>query len=348
MESSFFQRECFTKYVVTKVLKRLESNKLRGGFKDAQRTLLVPISFGVSSIALLHVLDQQIKGRAEAGRHTGYKLHILLVDQSAIIEQASLQESLNLLKQRYPSHTYTSVSLEDVCDYGIDLNMPALADVSTKDHGALDKPTRLNQILLSLPSATSRVDMIETLRRRLVLAFAQKHACDSVLFGDSTTRLAEKTLSETAKGRGIALPWSTADGSPFGGISCTYPLRDLLRKELGAFASLTSPPLTPLIREAPSQRPTSSKDTTIDGLMTQYFDSVEQNYPSIVANVVRTSGRLVPPSTAEGTNACAICGYPIVNESWGGDQLSSAVPQLANGNGSEYSRSLCYGCAQTI
>ncbi len=336
------------KYVATKILKRLETSKLRGGFKDPHRTLLVPISFGVSSIVLLHVLDQQLNHRAETGRHAGYILHILFVDQSAVLEQVPCHESLGLLKQKYPSHTYTAVSLEDFCDYAIDLDIPAFANASTNGHSTLDKPTRLKHILSCLPSATSRADMIEILRRRLILAFASKHACDSILFGDSTTRLAEKTLSETAKGRGNALPWLTADGSPSDGIKCTYPVRDLLRKELGAYAGMICPPLTPLICEAPSRTPISSKDTTIDGLMTQYFESVEQNYPSIVANVVRTSSRLVGPSMSEGTNTCAICGHPIVNESWGGDQVDSAVPQLAGSNGPDDDEPLCYGCARTV
>lgn len=334
------------KYITTKVLKRLETNKLRGGFKDPQRTLLVPISFGVSSITLLSVLDQQLSNRAESGRHAGYNLHVLFVDQSAVVEEASIQDSLEALKQRYPSHTYTVVSLEDCGDYNVDFDMPALAGASTNGHSALDKPTRLKQILVSLPSPTSRADIIEILRRRLILAFAEAHACDSVLFGDSTTRLAEKTLSETAKGRGVALPWLTADGSSSNGVNCTYPLRDLLRKELVAFASMTSPSLTPFISQVPVRMPTSSKETTIDGLMAQYFDSVEQNYPSIVANVVRTSGRLVATATSEDTNACALCGNPFVNESWGGDQLDSAVPQTEHSGRSEYG--LCYGCARTV
>ena len=336
------------KYVATKVLKRLETNKLRSGFKDPPKTLLVPISFGVSSLVLLHVLDQQLSNRAESGRHIGYNLHVLHVNQSIILEQASLPYSLDVVKQRYPSHTFTTVSMEDYEDYGIDSDLLAFADNSTNGSVALNKRTRLKHILSSLSEATSRADLIEILRRRLIFAFAKAHACDSILFGDSTTRLAERTLSETAKGRAVALPWLTADGSWSDGTNCTYPLRDLLRKELGAYASMTLPPLTPLIREAPSQTPTSSKDTTIDNLMTQYFESVEQNYPSIVANVVRTSGKLVAPPTTENKNRCAICGYPIINESWGGDQSDSTASQSANGNGSECAEAVCYGCARTV
>ena len=340
-------RDCFMSYFMTKVLKRLEINKLRSGFKDRPKTLLVPVSFGVSSITLLHVLDQHLNSRAEAGRHAGYNLHVLHVDESAVFGHSSLHDSFDTLKRRYPSHIYKAVSLEDYCDYDINFKMSPSSDASTS-HADLDKRMRLKQILSSCSSATSRADMLEILRRRLIIAYAKAHACESILFGDSTTRLAEKTLSETAKGRGIALPWLTADGSSPDGSNCIYPLRDLLRKEIGAYASMTLPPLTPLITVPPSQMPVSSKDTTIDNLMSQYFESVEQNYPSVVANVVRTSGRLVAPSTSEVTGSCVVCGYPIVNESWGGDQLDSAAPQSANGNGAVCDERVCYGCARTV
>ena len=336
------------KYVSTKVLKRLEANKLRSGFNNPPKALLVPVSLGVSSLVLLHVLDQQLSNRAEAGRHIGYNLHVLYVDQSGVLEQESLRDSLNVLKQRYRSYSYATVSLEEYSDYGIDFDMLAFANTSTNGCDTLDKRTRLKHILSSLSSATSRADLIEILRRRLILAFARAHACDGILFGDSTTRLAERTLSETAKGRATALPWLTADRSSSDSISCTYPLRDLLRKELGAYAGMTSPPLTSLICEAPVPTPTSSKDTTVDDLMAQYFESVEQNYPSIVANVVRTSGKLMVPSTTEVTDTCAICGYPSVNESWGGDQLEPAALHSADGNRSERGKALCYGCARTV
>ncbi|KAL8916443.1 MAG: hypothetical protein Q9208_008509 [Pyrenodesmia sp. 3 TL-2023] len=132
--------------------------------------------------------------------------------------------------------------------------------------------------------------MISILRCRLITCLAEKHGCSGILYGDSTTRLAERTLSETAKGRGGSIPWLTADGQSPHAIKVVYPMRDLLRKEIAAYTAMTDPPLTPFILEGSSPVVVpSSKNTTIEDLMSQYFDSVEQNYPSIVANVVRTS-----------------------------------------------------------
>ena len=292
------------------------------------------MSFGVSSITLLHVLDQQLQNRAQQGRYAGYNLHLLFVEQSTVLEQVILESSIDLLKQRYP-HTFTAILLEDYSSYGIEFE--ALSG---------SKEENFQDMVSSLPSATSRADFIEIARRRLILEFAKKRRCDGILFGDSTTRLAEKTLSETAKGRGIAVPWLTADGSS-DGISCIYPMRDLLRKELTAYASITTPPLTPLVLETATQIPTSSKDATIDGLMSQYFESVEEGHPSIVANVVRTSGRLVAPSVSEDNQSCSICGYPVFTGSWGGDQQSVISSQSTEGNGSRTGKVLCYGCTKT-
>ncbi len=336
MVGLFPHRECFTKYVATKVLKRLEANKIRGGFKEPQKTLLLPVSFGASSITLLHVLDQQLQNRAQQGRHAGYNLHVLFVDQSTVLERVDVRVTLDLLNQRYPAHRYTTISLEDCFNYGV--GFEGLSE-SGED--------RLQHIISSMPSETSKGDFIDIARRRLIIAFAKKSGNDSILFGDSTTRIAEKTLSETAKGRGVALPWLTADGFTEG-VQCIFPMRDILRKEITAYASMVSPSLTPLISGVSPQVSASSKDTTIDGLMSQYFESVEQNYPSIVANVVRTSGRLIPPAMLEACRSCSICGHGISTDSWGGEQLDSVISsQTANRNAHKTAEALCYGCART-
>ena len=336
MVGLFPHRECFTKYVVTKVLKRLEANKIRGGFKEPQKTLLLPVSFGASSITLLHILDQQLQNRAQQGRHAGYNLHVLFVEHSTVLEQLEVRPTMEFLNQRYPTHRYTTISLEDCFEYGVEFE-------PFWNGGE----TCLQHIISSMPSATSKTDFIDVARRRLIIAFAKKCGNDGILFGDSTTRIAEKTLSETAKGRGGALPWLTADGFTKG-IHCIFPMRDLLRKEITAYASMVSPSLTPLISDVSHKVSASSKDTTIDDLMSQYFESVEQNYPSIVANVVRTSGRLIPPETLEGRRSCSMCGDGMSTDLWGGEQQESmTAPQPADSNGRKTALALCYGCART-
>ncbi|KAL8878295.1 MAG: hypothetical protein Q9198_003861 [Flavoplaca austrocitrina] len=194
--------------------------------------------------------------------------------------------------------------------------------------------------------------MVGILRSQLVEAFAKGNHCDSILYGDSTTRLAERTLSETAKGRGGAIPWLTGDGRSPHGIKIVYPMRDLLRKEITAYMAMAAPPLRPFLVENTlgKKSSASSKNLTIEDLMGQYFESVESNYPSIVANVVRTSGRLVaPPLGSQHHSVCHICRLPLVSGAeglrWSGEQEGPAAPTCSNG--SKDIPKLCFGCARS-
>jgi cytoplasmic tRNA 2-thiolation protein 2 len=280
-----------------------------------------------------------------------YELIVIHVDLH--LDVADRKESSDLLEKykiRFPRHTYSSFGLEDALLLdGIDwkaLNIPEPPhNVSQKSRTEV-----LQQLVGSMPSATSRMDVIANLLTRLLVDVAKRNGCESILFADSATRLAEKTLTETAKGRGFSLPWQVSDGmSPYG-VGFNYPLRDLLKKELVAFSSLTMPSLTSLIIfQGPScQISASSKLTTIDDLMAQYFESVEENYPSIVANVVRTSSKLQSLTGGE-TIACGLCGLPVAEGTdgiygWGGDQNSAS--RAAKPDGSQ--EVLCYGCSRSI
>jgi cytoplasmic tRNA 2-thiolation protein 2 len=279
-----------------------------------------------------------------------YELTVVHIDLH--VDAADRMDSFDLLekyKARFPRHTYSSLGLEEALLLG-DIDWKALSMPEHTTNGQ-QKPRRelLQQLLDSTPSATSRTDIITTLLTRLLVDVAKRNGCESILFGDSTTRLAEKTLTETAKGRGFSLPWQVSDGmSPYG-IGFNYPLRDLLKKELLTFSSLQTP-LTDLIifQESSSHISASSKLTTVDDLMAQYFESVEENYPSIVANVVRTSSKL-QPLTGDETTACGLCGLPVAEGTdgifgWGGDQNSDIRPARKAGNHDV----LCYGCSRSI
>lgn len=175
------------------------------------------MSFGVSSIALLHILDQQLQIQLERTRCTGYELFVLFIDQSCLADEDITQDILNTLRKKYSSHTYEVALLQDVFRFTphSDGANPIFAENDMLKFDPKDSVTpseHLRKVLSSLPSLTSRADMITILRTRLITSLAKENDCDSILWGDTTTRLAERILAETAKGRGYSLPWQTADG----------------------------------------------------------------------------------------------------------------------------------------
>lgn len=339
--------------MLTKISKRIEGSKIRGGFNCEPNKLLLPLSLGVSSVALLHVLDRSFRARLDNSGRSGYTLHLLFVDENIEFDHDVNNDTLQCLQQRFPSHLFSIIHLSDVFQYhGDELSGALEPKAEGQEKSPLSHIERLKHLLSSMPSASSRIDLIATLRRRLIYAFAQRQDCFGIIYGDSTTRLAERTLSETAKGRGGSLPWLTADGISPTGMNITYPMRDLLKKELVLYTELTQPPLTSLVRHAKlsTDRPMLSKDTTIDSLMTQYFGSVEQNYPSIVANVVRTSSRLVAPSLSTDSRLCSICGLPVedTTREWSGTQDTHSTASVPNGQPIDNDFALCYGCIRVV
>lgn len=350
---SWICRNCFTSYIASKVLKRLEANKIRSAFKEAPRTLILALSLGISSVTMLHILDGQLCAHLRRSGRTSYRLHILYIDQSSVIEHADYQQSLSSLMERFPSYQYSITSLEDVFDYDItcDEGLPGFETLRDQK-SILPKRDRLRNLMLSLPSATSKIDIMDILRLRLTVAYAKAHECQVILYGDTTTRLAERTLSEIAKGRGNSLSSLISDGISAGGIKIIYPMRDILKKELIDYANLIKPSLAALSlsTESSACHSTSLSETTIDGLMSQYFESVEQNYPSIVANVVRTSSKLVVPSSSSSSPRCVVCDLPILHGSqpWGDDQTGDLNTSNDNQNMVHVVGKTCYGCARSI
>ena len=337
----------------TKVLKRLEANRFRGAYDDAPKKLLLPLSLGVSSVALLHVLDRHLQVQKQKSGRISYSIHVLFIDQSAFVFQRESEIALERARLRFPMHSFSVVTLDEVLDYKSPLLEEMLMTSQAVDENcALSRPDKLKGLLSALPSATSRLDIVNILRARLIAVFAELHGCFFMAFGDSTTRLAERTLAETAKGRGGSLPWLTSDSMTSEGLKINYPMRDLLKRELLLYTTVTEPSLKPLLVDEDSldNVPVSSKDTTIDGLMSQYFASVEQNYPSIVANVVRTSGKLVAPTLQSDSIPCGMCGLPVesTSKAWAGDQGSLPASSSEQSKLASRNEPLCYGCTRSV
>lgn len=317
--------------------------------QDQQRKILLPLSHGVSSTTLLHILDLHLKTQKRKTNRTGFAISVLSIDEAS--QNSAHTERLDKVREQYPDHEYTSLPLHDVFrlvpdDSELRALVPTSADPAKANPG-----DQLTSIIASLTSATARADVLSTLRTRLIVEYAKQTSCESILWGDSTTRLAEKTLAETAKGRGFSLPWQILDGRSPLGINFHYPLRDVLKKELVSYVELAEPTLSSLVYEPVSgatQASMSSKNTTIDDLMKQYFESVEENFPSIVSNVVRTTGKLEVPAGTGLDSCCSLCGMPVPSghfgiHGWGGDQhdgVDGVLPEAGN--------TLCYGCTRSI
>lgn len=315
----------------------MEAFRVRTLAEGKARKLLLPLSFGISSASLLHILDGHLEGQLKKSNRAGYTLHVVHIEEEAEKDRGPEPSLIDVYRTRYPNHEFVSVRLEND------------ATAFNKD-GLIQDPSAKPSTVIGATSASSKHDLRIISIRNTILHEAAKSGCEGILWADTTTSLAERVLAETAKGRGSILPWLTNDGEMVQGFSFYYPMKDVLRKELVPFAEFTGliPDIIRFSTEDKDTKHSSTKNISIDVLMRDYFRSVEENYPSIVANVVRTSNKLKSPSGVDAVETCSLCSLPIFEDSIDmpiQDNQSNTSSSLAEFR--EHSL-LCYGCRQTL
>jgi len=85
---------------------------------------------------------------------------------------------------------------------------------------------------------------------------------------------------------------------------------------------------------------------SIEEVMSRYFEDAEQNYPSVVANVVRTTGKLRRPEANRGCGLCGMALDELGNTKWKGEILDDR-PRGACEQPMHKGK-LCYGCERSI
>ncbi|MCJ1308993.1 cytoplasmic tRNA 2-thiolation protein 2 [Agyrium rufum] len=356
VRNQHYCNDCFKYYVASKVLKRMDMFKVRSQALN-KRKFLLPLSLGPSSVTLLHVLDGHLNRQKDRSGRTGYDLHVLLVfapgREASEPGDDSLLSAFRRVQAHYPSYQFSHVKLSDFFSFhSVDeeLSIPHVGRAAWDDEQVqhMSNEQKLNAFLSLLPSATSRQDIVTVLQTRLIASIAQDVGCECIVWGDSATRLAEKTLADTAKGRGFSLPWATSDGHSALGVQCYFPMSDLLRKEILTYGKVIDPPLSTLAYD-PKIPPSAA--ATLDSLMGKYFETVELTHPSIVASVVRTVNRLEAPPSDDITSSCQLCGYPLTE--WDGPQVAT----VREGDGTDAIAGLerpriaskyCYGCCTSL
>ena len=328
--------DCFQKYIHTKVVKRMESFRVRHVSDTRERRLLLPLSIdGVSSIALVHILNQHLRSQRERTGRIGYRLHILLLisDDTRSEDEEYRQRVQDDLKNKCYDHQISIVSLEDI--------------LRTEPFKDGIKRFAVNRYLTRNLSRTICADLRLLFERLAIINFARKDGSECILWPHSTTELARLILSETAKGNGAFVSQLIADrNSPYHALSFHYPMRDLLDKEIELFVNMISPKGGVInIKNNSHDDTKNTVDMTIDKVMLDYCISTEKSYPNIVANVVRTCGKLEVAADSTYSVRCMLC--TALTRTIPYEFLHGPSDSLNSGIGMPLV-DLCYGCARII
>ncbi|OKL61129.1 hypothetical protein UA08_03526 [Talaromyces atroroseus] len=326
-------RNCFIDYANSKASRGMTS--YRPHKNTATYKLLLPLSLGISSSSLLHMLDrlQQRQVSASLGR-AGYDVHVLIVDPSTIHPgHTDVQSNVDAVKASFPRHTFTTVPLHSIFQYDATIK-DTLCDFGFVDEGFDSDKARLDAFRASLSTATARDDIDNLLLVRLIVAFAKTNSCDGIVWGDSDSRLAAKTLANVAKGRGASTTWQVCDGVSPWGIDFCFPLRELYKFELELYVQQLPELASITVPDLQSQENSSNRNLSIDGLMNQYVKTQGEKYPGVMANVVRIVNKLQPISSNKQDARCPLCSTPVERTALSGDNEASTI-------------SMCYACLRS-
>lgn len=306
--------------------------------------LLLPLSLGVSSSVLLHILDGQIQRQiANIHGRVAYQLHVLVIDPSTISSgNLSYDSNFEELQRTFPTHTFTRLPFHSVFEYVPEMKdlINEYAGTQFTDDSSQSDEARLAAFRACVATATSKDDLDNVLLTRLVVAFAKQAGCETILWGDSDTRLAAKTLAGAAKGRGASLTWQVSDGMSPWGVQFEFPLRDINKPELHQYASVCSELSNIVVPDQPISENMLTKNLSIDELMMRYVETQGAKYPGVMANVSRTANKL-QPAGSDDCAECVLCGSLVGNVK--GNIGITVSSQFAESQSSRF----CYGCSRS-
>ncbi|KAJ8101349.1 hypothetical protein POJ06DRAFT_95119 [Lipomyces tetrasporus] len=361
-----FCKECFVRFLRGKQRKQMADYKVcydpATSSPQIPPRILLALSLSESSLSLFEMLVSLLHEQRKMHRgNSGFELFAVHVDQSEVypyptgVDPKSVLESM---RQAY-NETCTTVCTP-VGDFFADTrslrhfqhDVSDIADYSFVKDLTLDGTVTVSDVLSNIRDRTSKLDILQTIRESLVLEAAKKLQCTSIVWGDTMSRLAEKTLSLTAKGRGSVIPYILSDGFR-NGIYNLYPLREVLRAEAEEYVRMLN--ISQYVTKPSIKPPNVLRMMTIDDLLGNYFADVEKGFPSIVSTVVRTAAKLTD-QVAYASDNCAICGLPCddtsperwlqditVNQSAPSHDAHDEQDKVAPSKDEEKSV-ICYGC----
>ncbi|KAK9468370.1 hypothetical protein V1512DRAFT_289864 [Lipomyces arxii] len=353
-----FCKECFVRFVRGKQRKQMADYKVT--YAPASSTVLkepkvlLALSLSESSLALFEMLVVLLHEQREMHRnHSGFDLTVIHINQSSVYPHTTPPSEIMSIIQTQYSDVCTALNVP--IDTFFDKSPPIhqfshdkIDDYAFSSTPLSDAVPTVKSVLDGVRDRSSKLDLIEVMRERIIYDYAKELNCSTVLWGDSMTRLAEKTLTLTSKGRGLVIPHLLSDGVRNGVYNLT-PLRDILREELVEYVRLAE--LSHLVTKSSEPVPSILRMMTIDTILSNYFTDISEGFPSIVSTVVRTAAKLADNVSDTGM-VCAICGDPCddtVPEKWLQDITvnvgSAETEPMCHPEAESSSKPLlCYGC----
>ncbi|RUS22228.1 LOW QUALITY PROTEIN: hypothetical protein BC937DRAFT_89955 [Endogone sp. FLAS-F59071] len=185
---------------------------------------------------------------------------------------------------------------------------------------------------------------------------SNRPTCTRLFLGDTSTRLAIRTISLTAKGRGYSLPLDVAveDAVSVPGVVVLRPMKDMLAKEVGVYNRWKE--LENGVVVTKSWATGAEPRNSIERLTEEFIVGLDRDFPSTVSTITRTASKLTPAEDMDFEKTCALCLKPIQlhTKSWRQRITVTTVPSTISSlpsthlprpsDTTDLTELICYSC----
>ncbi|KAJ9593306.1 hypothetical protein L9F63_015126, partial [Diploptera punctata] len=271
--------------------------------------VLIAFSGSQSSVALLHLVQTGLNG--DNHKRLLFSCSVVYIDEGAVFGLSSTErkaicdEIVQHVKQTDIPVYITSLEkslfdLEETNYFRYDTD---------QDYVNEQKEQKLKDCFSSRHSLTTRENLLELLRNRLLLKVAKHLKCTKIFTADTMSHLAVKLLTNVSLGRGSQLPLDVGFcDNRDADIMLLRPMRDFLKKEIvyyNVFNDLQS-------INIPSLGTKVKPNESIQKLTEKFVTDLQEDFPSTVSTIFRTGEKMSMNNVAhEADETCALCQAPL-------------------------------------
>ncbi len=279
-------KDCFLSNCNHKFRSTLGKNK---ALKPNDKVLL-PFNGSQGCLAILKLVRASLEDEKNP-KKVAYFPHVFIIDDPSLDTK-----SVIALAQKFNFPVFVA-SLSSYLDDAKNVQFFSAAEYKFDDNQG--------DILPKVDDPTSRQNLLQSLKRQLILRAAESYECGKVFTGESATSLAISLLAGVAVGRGAHVG-NEASFSDIRSdeVKIFRPLSEFSVKEVSFFNQYDSLEVAIDYEE--------SDDENIQKLTQKFVCDLQDGFPSTVPTIFRTGEKLLTASNPNEMN-CALCDGIIDN-----------------------------------
>lgn len=202
------------------------------------------------------------------------------IEERESIRNALAKEAENLQLTMYIS-SLSNCTIDTTTDKELQsINVPLMN--TTKED------TTLQEVFNNLENDTARDELLQQLRRKLLVSAARKLNCNKVFIADTSIDLAIKVLGDVSTGRGSQLSFNVAfSDERYSDVKLLRPLKDFTKDDIIAYTECCE--LHPILN---SQKYNFCFPASIRNIARNFVYKLDSEFYGAVSTIYRTSEKL--------------------------------------------------------